>query len=158
MPECLHVPTGVIRKEGQLLRFMKNLFAFLLLHAIPLIIAQMNSYSILHFDFYLCNVCSKKKPLFLYFCLESLAALYNPCNSANRNNNTTKHKEVFKTQCTESTCSCKGFVINGLAKGIVPSDTIFYRCKFEGFSLKAKLPLKEEGIKTTLCSWKENIL
>lgn len=26
----------------------------------------------------------------------------------------------------------RGFVINWLAKGIVPSDTIFYRCRFEG--------------------------
>lgn len=74
----------------------------------------------------------KKKPLFLYFCLEHLAAIYNPSVSANRSNNITKHREVFqKTQHTECTCACKGFVINWLAKGIVPSDTIFYRCRFE---------------------------
>lgn len=75
----------------------------------------------------------KKRLLLLYFCLGPLAALHNTCNSANRSNNTTKYREVFqKTQHTQGTCSCKGFVINGVAKGTVPSDTIFYRCRSEG--------------------------
>lgn len=113
---------------------MKNLFALLPLHAIPLVIAQMKSYSILHFDFYLCSVYwKKKKLLFLYFCLRPLAALYNTCNSANRSKNTTKNREVFqKTHCTEGAWTCKGLVKNGLAKGIRSSDTIFYRCRSEG--------------------------
>lgn len=113
---------------------MKNLFALLPLHAIPLVIAQMKSYSILHFDFYLCSVYwKKKKLLFLYFCLRPLAALYNTCNSANRSKNTTKNREVFqKTHCTEGAWTCKGLVKNGLAKGIRSSDTIFYRCRPEG--------------------------
>lgn len=104
----------------------------------------------------------KKKALFLYFCLGPLAALYNPCNSANRSNNTTKHREVFqKTQCTEGRCASKGFVINRLAKGIVPSDTISYRCRSEGpirFLHESQAAMKEQGIANTLCSWKENIL
>lgn len=90
---------------------MKNLFALLLLHAIPLVIEQMKSYSILHFDFIyaMSTEKKKKKPLFLYFCLEHLAALYNPSVSANRSNNITKHREVFqKTQHTECTRACKG--------------------------------------------------
>lgn len=104
----------------------------------------------------------KKKALFLYFCSGPLAALYNPCNSANRSNNTTKHREVFqKTQCTEGRCASKGFVIYRLAKGIVPSDTISYRCRSEGpirYLHESQAAMKEQGIANTLCSWKENIL
>lgn len=73
------------------------------------------------FDFYLRNVYFKKKGP--YFCLEPLDALYNPHNSANSSNNTTKHRAVFKkTLRIDCTSSCKGFVTNWMAKGMVSSE------------------------------------
>lgn len=57
-----------------------------------------------------CLLKKKKKPLILYFFLGPLAALHNPCNSANRSNNATKHREVFqKTQHTK--------VLQGVVRG-----------------------------------------